>query len=281
MSYGTADEAAENIACAGIRRNEFRGITDEHDACSGVVCQDTHGACQLLVRIILHTGSLFDIGDRRSVKVDLIYIVQAVQECQDTLQSPACINILLRKRCQGSVLMLLVLHEYVVTDLGIFSTVASRAAVRTAGRNVLYIEHLTVRAARTVLQSPPVILGRKIENVFRLKSGLDTVFRALFISRSILVTGENSRCQVICVKAEKFSQKLEAPLASFFLKIVAQRPGTHHFEEGSVALITDRVDIICTDTALDITKSCTEGVFLAQKVRHQRLHAGDIKHNTR
>ena len=43
---------------------------------------------------------------------------------------------------------------------------------------------------------------------------------------------------MIGIESEKLSQELKAPLASFFLKVVAQRPRTHHLEECSVALVS-------------------------------------------
>ena len=66
--------------------------------------------------------------------------------------------------------MLLVLHEYVITDLGILTAVASGTAVGTAGRYILYIEHLTVGTAGTILEAPPVILGGKVEDILGLKA---------------------------------------------------------------------------------------------------------------
>ena len=118
--------------------------------------------------------------------------------------------------------MLFILHEYVVTDLSVLATVTSRAAVRTAIRNVLNIEHLAVRSTWAIFKSPPVVLCWKIENVLRLKSRLDTVFSALFISWSILITCKNSCCKVISIKSKKLCQKLKAPLATLFFKIVTK-----------------------------------------------------------
>ena len=170
MSYRTADKSSENVTCSGIGRKELSGITDEHYARSRVICKDTHGSCKLLVGIVLNARSLLDISDNGSVKVDLIYIVKSVKESEDTLETPTRIYVLLGKRSKCSVLMLFVLHEYVITDLGILTAVASGTAVGTAGRYILYIEHLTVGTAGTVLEAPPVILGGKVEDILGLKA---------------------------------------------------------------------------------------------------------------
>ena len=66
--------------------------------------------------------------------------------------------------------MLLILHKYVVTDLCVLTAVASGSAIRSAIRDVFYIEHLRVGATGTVFKSPPVILSGKIEYILRLKS---------------------------------------------------------------------------------------------------------------
>ena len=34
-----------------------------------------------------------------------------------------------------------------------------------------------------------------------------------------------------------------------FLEIITKTPATHHFKEGNMALISNRIDIVCTDTA--------------------------------
>ena len=121
-----------------------------------------------------------------------------------------------------TVLVLLILHEYVVTDLRVLAAVASRTAVRAAVRYVCDIEHLAVRTARTVLESPPVVVCTEIVDIFFLKAGSKTEACALFVARCVLVACENSGSEVISVKTEYVGKKLIAPLASFFLEIIAE-----------------------------------------------------------
>ena len=116
-------------------------------------------------------------------------------------------------------------------------------------------------------------------NIFRLEARSYTIMCTLFISRSIFITGKNSRCQMIPVKSKNLCKKLEAPLTSFFLEIVSKAPATHHLKEGNVALIAYRIYIICTNTALYIAESCSHRMLLSQKIWHKWLHSGYVKHN--
>ena len=86
-----------------------------------MVSEDPHGLGELLVLVILCAGSFLDICDGIGKEVCLIDILRTVEECEYSLESPACIYILLLERSEVSVLMLLILHEDVVTDLGVLA----------------------------------------------------------------------------------------------------------------------------------------------------------------
>ena len=136
-----------------------------------MVSQDSHGPGHFFIGIILNAACLFNIAYSGSMKVDLIYIVKTVKECKISLEAPAGINIFLSKRSKCSVLMLFILHENIVTDLGILTAMASGLTVGTAGRYiVLYIEHLAVGTAGSEFKTPPVILCGKVEDILSLKA---------------------------------------------------------------------------------------------------------------
>ena len=103
-------------------------------------------------------------------------------------------------------MMLLILHEYIITQLGVFATVTAGSAVRSAIRSVSDIEHLTVGTTGTILQSPPVVIGRQIIYILLLETGSDTVVSAFLISGCILVTGKYSSSQMVGIKSEYLCQ---------------------------------------------------------------------------
>jgi len=179
-----------------------------------------------------------------------------------------------------AVMMLLILHEYIITQLGVFATVTAGAAVRSAIRSVSDIEHLTVGTAGAVFQSPPVIISGQIIYVLLLESGSDTILCALLISGGILITGKYSGSQMIRIKSEHLGQQFKTPLTTFLFKIITKAPASQHLEEGYMALVTYGIDIISTYTTLYVTESGTQRVLLSQQIRHQRLHTGNVKHNT-
>ena len=177
-------------------------------------------------------------------------------------------------------MMLLILHEYIITQLGIFATVTAGAAVRSAIRSVSNIEHLTVGTAGTVFQSPPVIISGQIIYVFFFESGSDTILCALLISGGIIITGKYSGSQMVSIKSEHLGQQFKAPLTTFLFKIITKAPASQHLKEGYMALVTYGIDIVGTNAALHIAESGTQRVLLSQQIRHQRLHTGNVKHNT-
>ena len=179
-----------------------------------------------------------------------------------------------------SVMVLLILHEYIITKLGIFAAVTAGSAVRAAVRSVCNIEHLTVRTAGSVFQSPPVILCRKIVNIFFFKSGSDTVLCTFLIPWCILITFKYSGCKMVCIKSEDLCQQFKAPLAALLLEIIAKTPASQHLKEGYMAPVTYGINIIGTDTTLHVTKPCSKRMLLSKQVRHQGLHAGYVEKYT-
>ena len=74
MSYRTTDQTTENITGTGIGRKQLCFVTDQHYTGTQMVCQNTHGSGQLFIRIVFHTGSLFNVSDHRGKQVCLVYI---------------------------------------------------------------------------------------------------------------------------------------------------------------------------------------------------------------
>ena len=179
-----------------------------------------------------------------------------------------------------TVMMLLILHEYIITQLGVFATVTAGAAVRSAIRSVSDIEHLTVGTAGAIFQSPPVVISGQIIYVFFFESGSDTILCAFLVSGGILVTGKYSGSQMIRIKSEHLGQQFKTPLAAFLLKIISKAPASHHLEEGYMAFVAYGINIVGTYTALYVAESGTQRVLLSQQIRHQRLHTGNVEHNT-
>ena len=86
---------------------------------------------------------------------------------------------------------------------------------------------------------------------------------------------------MVGIKAKHFCQKLEAPFAAVLLKVIAERPAAHHLEECAVALVSDRIDIVGTNTALNVAEPCSERMLLTEEVRHQGLHTRNVEHDAR
>ena len=179
-----------------------------------------------------------------------------------------------------TVFMLLILHKNIITKLCILTAVTTGTAIRTAVRYICDVKHFAVRATRTVFQSPPVILCRQIIYIFLFEAGCDSALCTFFITWCIFVACKYSCCQMISVKTVYLCQQFKTPFGTLFLEVITKAPASHHFKESHMACIANGINIICTDTTLYITESCTERMLLTEQIRHQRLHTCHVEHNT-
>ncbi len=135
-----------------------------------MVCKDSHRLRKLLISIILCTRCILDKADSICKEICLVYILCSIKESKDSLKSPTSINVLLLKWSKVSIMMLLILHEYIISKLCILSAIATWSTIRTTVIYISYIEHLAIWTTRTIFKSPPVIFCRKIMYILRLKS---------------------------------------------------------------------------------------------------------------
>ena len=117
-------------------------------------------------------------------------------------------------------------------------------------------------------------------NILTLKSRFDTALCTFLISRCVVVSGKYSGSKMITVKSEYICKQFPAPLASFFLEVIPETPASHHLKKSNMGSVSHRIYIVCTDAPLNIAKPCTHRMLLTEKIRHQRLHSRNIKHNS-
>ena len=80
-----------------------------------------HGTGLLIIGIIRQSRILFYVLYDRQEKIRLVDILGAVKESQYPLKTPAGIHILLLQGSKMTVLVLLILHEYIITELRVFA----------------------------------------------------------------------------------------------------------------------------------------------------------------
>ena len=102
----------------------------------------------------------------------------------------------------------------------------------------------------------------------------------LLIPGSGVVALEDGGADLVSGQTENPREQVEAPLGLLLLEVVAQGPVAHHLKEGEMARVADALDIHRADTALHVAQALLSGgMFLAQQVGHQRLHAGHVEHD--
>jgi hypothetical protein len=96
----------------------------------------------------------------------------------------------------------------------------------------------------------------------------------IFLYAELLIAAETGERQAPRIKADFFRQELPHPCDLLFLEIIAERPIAEHLEKSRVAIVTHLLDILRAEAFLRIRDAPAERMRLAEKIRHDRLHAG-------
>ena len=205
-------------------------------------------------------------------------------------------------------------HKYVIANLHKSTAITVRMTIFTKFwimlNEIKLIKHLTIRTTRitnrssfwTAIATPPVFTAVIKENsftwIYTTRRSLlfaadirhfciNALFCKLFLpqfSRFNIFLNIIFRCanktryvQSLRIKTNFLSQKHPHPTNLLFLKIVAQTPVSKHLKKRRMAIITNVVDVLRSQTRLRIGNSLTFGMRLTKQVRNHRLHSGARK----
>ncbi len=148
----STDDATEHVRLVNIARSD--AIGNHECRCLEVINDD---AC------VAFTRSFYEVHDRRK-RIRLIHILFALEHCRDSFEAHARIHVLLCKRRETPIVILVVLHEDVIPDLHPLCVVRGRIALWFTLADP--VEHLGIRSAGAGLarRSPPVLrLGQEAD----------------------------------------------------------------------------------------------------------------------
>ncbi len=159
VSAGPSDEPSEDVSLSDLGRNHS---VAHYERRSPDMVGDY--AERPLVFGVLLTCKVFYRPYDPGEELRVVNGLPTVHYPEDSLQSHACIDVLLFQGSELSVRVLEVFHEDVVPDLGELAAVAGWAASGAALRPAVVEEDLGVRSARTGLaRGPPPVVGTSVE----------------------------------------------------------------------------------------------------------------------
>ena len=226
-----------------------------------------------------------DTRQQRGEHVGLEHRVQPVESSHRALHAHACVHVLPGQWLAAAVGEHLVFHEHVVPDLHVFAAAATGLAAGSAQRPSGVEEHLRVRAARAAAadRPPPVLVASEGKDAL-VHPGVDPGPGELLLPQRdrfpvaghLVVPGEHRDIQPLRVEPQPLfaGEEFPAPGDRLGFEVVAQGPVAQHLEEGQVGRVADQVDVVGAQTALPADQAPARRMWLAQQIRHQRLHAG-------
>ncbi len=126
VAHGAADQAAENISLVRIGRGHTAVVTEDKGGCAHMVGDDAEGLGGLGVILVVPAAELSDAGKNAGEGIRVIHGFLAVEHADGALEAHAGVDVLLGQGQEGTVLLLVVLHEHVVPDFQIVSAGAGR-----------------------------------------------------------------------------------------------------------------------------------------------------------
>ncbi len=215
------------------------------------------------------------------VAVRLVDGADVLQDRSAALEAEPGVDVLLRKRRQRAVRVLLVLHEDEVPELE--EPVTARAGGRAVGLAAPVLlapvpVELGVRAARTWPADRPEVLGRRERDdpLDRHAGLLPEVDRHLVGAElQVRVAGVDRHPHAVPVELHVLEDELASERDRALLEVLAEREVAEHLEERQVVAVEP--DLVDVDRPEDLLRGGRQRCgrrLEPEEVRHLRLHSG-------
>ena len=116
----TPDEPPQDVSLSNLRGNDT--ISKDEGGCSKVVSNDPEVPDR--ISFVLASGDVLEFGDDSGEEAGVVDGLLTLGDAADPLESHSGVDVLLCKGFELSLIVLEVLHEDVVPDLGVLSAVA-------------------------------------------------------------------------------------------------------------------------------------------------------------
>ena len=228
VTHGTAQDAADHIACLGVAGQLTVGHRESDGA--HMVGHYAHGNINVLVVTVFLAAHLTQLADERLEHVGIIIGFLALQGHTQALQSHTRINHLVGQGLKAAVNLAVVLHEHEVPDLDDQGMILIDQ--RSTGQGGLFFlaaqvdVNLAARATGTrIAHFPEVVVGIAIEDVILRQMGLPELGSLVITAHSDgVVALKDCSIQVLGIQFIHIDQQIPSPVDRLVLEIVAKRP---------------------------------------------------------
>ena len=276
---GTPDESPQDVSLSDLCGNDT--VSEDEGGCPEVVCDDPEVPDR--ISLVLASGDVLELGDDSGEEAGVIDGLLTLGDTTDPLESHSRVDVLLCEGFELSLVVLEVLHEDVVPDLGVLSAVAGWSAIGSALGLSVVEEDLGVGSAGSgdSSRSPPVVLPSVEEDLVIPHSVGPPDRCGLLVTGDALLSGECGDCKLVVGESKVLGEEFVTECDGFLLEVVSKGPVSEHLEECEVAVISDLIDVSGPDALLEIHKPLSHGVFLSEEIGDERVHTCSGEQNGR
>ena len=238
ITYGTAQDAADDVACLSISWQLTVGNREGYGA--DVVGNDAHSNVGLfLVAVFLAAEALYLVNHRLE-NVSVVVGVLALEGTYQTLEPHTGVDNVHRQRLQGTVSLAVELHEHDVPYLYdlwvvlVYQLSSGHLCLLLGGAAVkVYLR--TGTAGTGVAHLPEVVVLVTINNMVLADVLAPVACRLVVAGKSFAVVAlEYCYVQVLRVEFQYIYKVFPSHIYGAFLEVVAERPVAEHLEHGMV-----------------------------------------------
>jgi hypothetical protein len=248
MADGTAGDAAQHIAAAGVAGNH--AVADRERAGADVVGNHLErGRSGVTARRAGLIDGLLGGAQQGGEQVDLVVRVHMLQHRGEAFQAHAGVDAGLGQRMHHAVFAAVELHEDVVPDLDVAVAVLLRAARGAAGHvGTVVVEDLRAGAAGAGVAHHPEVVGG-VARALVVADAHDALGRqpdhVLPDRVGLVVLGVHGGPELVGRQLEVHGQQFPGVLQCVLLEVIAEAEVAQHLEEGVVARgVADVVQVV-------------------------------------
>ena len=269
---GAAQQAAQHVAAPLVTRQDAVG--DHEGDRAGVIGDDAQGQVALGILAVGHAGQTLAHGHQAAQHVGLVVGLHALHDGGHALEPHARVDVLLRQRHQGAVLLAVVLGEHAVPVLEEPVAVAARRAVGAAAAELGALVVVDLRAGTAGAG------GAGAPEVVVLAEARDVILghaQVLPNLNGLVVVLEHGEVQALRRQPQHVHGEIVGPGAHLFFEVRAEGEVAEHLEEAQMtARGADDVDVVGAHALLhgggaDIGRL---QLLLLQEVGLELHHAG-------
>ncbi len=256
ITYGTAQNATDHVACLGIGGQLAVGNGEGNSA--QMVCTYAHGHVDLLllgvlsvlctlhflVGHIFQTSNLFLCTDDGTEDIGIVVRMLALQHAHQTLEAHTRIDDIHRQFLECAIGLTVELHEHQVPNLNhlwvvfVYQVAARHSVGFLFGRTRVYVNLRARTAGTCVAHLPEVVVLRTVDDMIG-RHMLSPELCSLIVAGDILFGRalKYGDIQILGIQFQHIHQVLPGHIDGALFEIIAKRPVAQHLEHGMMICV--------------------------------------------